>query len=86
LRTHLNTQHNYSFKESGHKSFAKRIIVYKECLIKNIKMNRSKLVSTVNFRLRLEDMEKLRNQADELQLPVSSYIRMKLTKELKTTV
>lgn len=45
-------------------------------------MSRSKLVSNVNFRLRLEDMEKLRNQADQLQLPVSSYIRMKLTKEL----
>ena len=47
-------------------------------------MNKSKLVSNVNFQLRLEDMKKLRDQADELQLPVSRYIRMKLTKGLKT--
>ena len=43
-----------------------------------------KLVSNINVRLSLNDMEELRKKADKHKLPVSSFVRMEITKNLKS--
>jgi len=43
-----------------------------------------KLVSNINVRLSLNDMEKLRKKADKYKLPISSFVRMEITKNLKS--
>ena len=45
-------------------------------------MAKSKLVSNVNIRLNLEDMNVLRTEAEKLRVPVSTYCRTKLTQDL----
>jgi len=45
-------------------------------------MRKTHLVSNVNVRLNLDDMKKLRSAAQELRIPVSTYCRTKLTKDL----
>jgi len=46
-------------------------------------MARQRLVSNVNIRLNLEDMNVLRSEAEKLRVPVSTYCRTKLTQDLK---
>jgi predicted DNA binding CopG/RHH family protein len=45
-------------------------------------MAKSKLVSNVNIRLNLEDMNLLRNEAEKRRVPVSTYCRSKLIQSL----
>ena len=50
---------------------------------KIIIMRNTHLVTNVNVRLNLDDMKKLKNEAKKLRVPVSTYCRTKLTKDLK---
>jgi len=45
-------------------------------------MMRNNLVSNINIRLNREDMEVLKNEADRLRVPVSTYCRTKLTHDI----
>ena len=46
-------------------------------------MRNTHLVTNVNVRLNLDDMKKLKSEAKKLRVPVSTYCRTKLTKDLK---
>jgi len=46
-------------------------------------MNNKRLVSNINIRLNLEDIEVLRDEAKKLRVPVSTYCRTKLTQHIK---
>jgi len=43
-----------------------------------------KLVSNINVRLSLKDMDRLRERADKYKLPISSFVRMEITKNLQS--
>ena len=45
-------------------------------------MNKARLVSSVNIRMDLEDMNILREKAKKKRVPVSTYCRTKLTSDL----
>lgn len=45
-------------------------------------MNRTRLVSSVNIRMDLDDMNILREKAKKKRVPVSTYCRTKLTSDL----
>lgn len=46
-------------------------------------MDSKRLVSNINIRLNLEDMEVLRDEAKKLRVPVSTYCRTKLTQHIE---
>tara|TARA_R100000773_G_C4120777_1_gene56359 strand:+ start:176 stop:316 length:141 start_codon:yes stop_codon:yes gene_type:complete len=43
-----------------------------------------RLVSNINVRLSKRDMDKLKEKADKYQLPLSSFVRMEITKNLQS--
>jgi|GEM_PF-3252462 hypothetical protein len=45
-------------------------------------MNQNNLVTNVSIRLNLDDMEVLRKEARKLRVPVSTYCRTMLTKNI----
>ena len=46
-------------------------------------MSNDRLVSNVNIRLNLEDMNVLKQEASKLRIPLSTYCRTKLTQHIK---
>jgi len=46
-------------------------------------MNNNRLVSNINIRLNLEDMRVLKEEANKLRIPVSTYCRTKLTEHIE---
>lgn len=46
-------------------------------------MDNKKLVTNINIRLNLEDMNVLRSEARKLRVPVSTYCRTKLTEHIE---
>lgn len=46
-------------------------------------MSNDKLISNVNIRLNLEDMNVLKREASKLRIPLSTYCRTKLTEHIQ---
>jgi len=46
-------------------------------------MKKSNLVSNINIRLNIDDMNVLQKEASKLRVPVSTYCRTKLTQHIK---
>lgn len=46
-------------------------------------MNNNRLISNINIRLNLEDMRVLKEEANKLRIPVSTYCRTKLTEHIE---
>ena len=46
-------------------------------------MNNNRLVSNINIRLNLEDMRVLKEEANKLRIPVSTYCRTKLNEHIE---
>ena len=46
-------------------------------------MKKSNLVSNINIRLNIDDMNVLQEEASKLRVPVSTYCRTKLTQHIK---
>ena len=46
-------------------------------------MSKTRLVSNINVRLSLDDMNAIRHEAEKLRMPVSTYCRTKLTEHIQ---
>ena len=46
-------------------------------------MSKTRLVSNINVRLSLDDMNAIRHKAEKLRMPVSTYCRIKLTEHIQ---
>ena len=46
-------------------------------------MKNNRLVSNINIRLNLEDINVLKEEAQKMRVPVSTYCRTKLTQHIK---